>query len=93
MVLAAKALLEKNPNPSEADVRDAFSGILDRESGYVKPVQAVLQAAAIMRGEEPDEVMPMLLKLLNKCDVRNPAGSAKFLRRKLKEYRIVAEVH
>ncbi len=58
MVLAAKALLEKNPNPTEAEVRDALSGILDRETGYVKPVQAVLEAAAILRGEEPTTVEP-----------------------------------
>ncbi len=58
MILAAKALLEKNPNPTEAQVRDALSGILDRETGYVKPVQAVLEAAAILRGEEPTAVEP-----------------------------------
>ena len=56
MILAAKALLEKNPDPSEAEVRDALSGILDRESGYVKPVQAILEAAAVLRGEEPTPV-------------------------------------
>lgn len=54
MVLAAKSLLARNPNPTEADVRDALSGILDRETGYVKPVQAILVAAALLRGEEPD---------------------------------------
>lgn len=58
MVLAAKALLEKNPNPTEVEVRDALSGILDRETGYVKPVQAVLEAAAVLRGEEPTTVEP-----------------------------------
>lgn len=61
MILAAKALLEKNPNPSEADVRDALSGILDRETGYVKPVQAVLEAAAVLRGEEPTKIEPIVL--------------------------------
>jgi putative selenate reductase molybdopterin-binding subunit len=61
MILAAKALLEKNPNPTEAEVRDALSGILDRETGYVKPVQAVLEAAAILRGEEPTKVEPNVL--------------------------------
>ncbi len=61
MVLAAKALLEKNPDPSEEEVRDALSGILDRETGYVKPVQAILEAAAIMRGEEPEDVTPIVL--------------------------------
>ncbi len=51
MVLAAKALLDRNPNPTEADVRDALSGILCRCTGYLKPVQAILRAAAAMRGE------------------------------------------
>ncbi len=58
MILATKALLAKNPNPTEAEVRDALSGILDRETGYVKPVQAVLEAAAVLRGEEPTTVEP-----------------------------------
>jgi putative selenate reductase molybdopterin-binding subunit len=61
MILAAKALLAANPNPSEAEVRDALSGILDRETGYVKPVQAILEAAAIMRGEEPTTIEPNVL--------------------------------
>ncbi len=56
MILAAKALIEKNPTPTEADVRSALSGILDRETGYLRPVHAVLRAAAIIRGEAPDNV-------------------------------------
>jgi len=52
MILAAKALLDRNPQPNEAEVRDARSGVLCRCTGYLKPVQAVLRAAAIMRGEE-----------------------------------------
>jgi putative selenate reductase molybdopterin-binding subunit len=51
MVLAAYALLKSNADPTEAEVRDALSGNLCRCTGYVKPVQAVLRAAAIMRGE------------------------------------------
>ncbi len=50
-ILAAKSLLEKNPNPSEAEVREAIAGVLCRCTGYAKPVQAVLRAAAMMRGE------------------------------------------
>ncbi len=50
-ILAAKALLDRNPNPTEAEVREAISGVLCRCTGYVKPVQAVLKAAAVMRGE------------------------------------------
>jgi len=51
MILAAKSLLVSNPNPSEDQVRDAISGVLCRCTGYEKPVQAVLRAAAQMRGE------------------------------------------
>jgi putative selenate reductase molybdopterin-binding subunit len=52
MVLAGKALLKRNPDPSEAEVREGLSGILCRCTGYIKPVQAILRAAAILRGEE-----------------------------------------
>ncbi len=52
-ILAAKALLDKNPNPSEEEVREAISGVLCRCTGYLKPVQAVLRAAAVLRGDEP----------------------------------------
>jgi putative selenate reductase molybdopterin-binding subunit len=52
-ILAAKSLLEKNANPTEAEVREAISGVLCRCTGYLKPVQAVLKAAAEMRGEAP----------------------------------------
>lgn len=54
-ILAAKSLLEKNPNPSEAEVREAISGVLCRCTGYLKPVQAVLKAAAEIRGDAPLE--------------------------------------
>ncbi|HKF39083.1 MAG TPA: 2Fe-2S iron-sulfur cluster-binding protein, partial [Ktedonobacteraceae bacterium] len=51
MLLSAYALLKRSPNPTAGEVRDALSGNLCRCTGYVKPVQAVLRAAAIMRGE------------------------------------------
>jgi putative selenate reductase molybdopterin-binding subunit len=56
MVLSAYALLKSNPRPTEEEVRDALSGNLCRCTGYVKPVQAVLRAAAIMRGEPVEPV-------------------------------------
>jgi len=46
MILSAKALLDRNPHPTEAEVRDALAGNLCRCTGYVKPVEAVLAAAA-----------------------------------------------
>ncbi|MDY0124692.1 MAG: molybdopterin-dependent oxidoreductase [Anaerolineaceae bacterium] len=49
MILAAKALLDENPDPSEAEVREALSGVLCRCTAYVKPVQAILAAAAKIR--------------------------------------------
>ena len=52
-ILAAKALLEKNPNPTEGEVREAISGVLCRCTGYLKPVQAILTAAAMLRGDQP----------------------------------------
>ena len=57
-LLAAQALLEQNPNPTEAEVRDALSGVLCRCTGYAKPVAAVLRAAAILRGEEEPPAIP-----------------------------------
>lgn len=51
MLLAASELLKQNPDPTEAEVRQALSGVLCRCTGYLKPVQAVLRAAAFLRGE------------------------------------------
>jgi putative selenate reductase molybdopterin-binding subunit len=53
MVLTSMELIDRNPNPSEAEVREALSGVLCRCTGYVKPVQAVLMAASFLRGEKP----------------------------------------
>ena len=53
LILAGKALLDRNPAPTEAEVRDAISGIISRETGYIKPVHAILRAAAYLRGEDP----------------------------------------
>jgi len=52
MLLSAYALLKRKPSPTRDEVRDALSGNLCRCSGYEKPVQAVLRAAAVMRGEK-----------------------------------------
>ncbi len=49
MILAAKALLDRNPNPSEADVREVMTGNYCRCTGYVKPVEAVMAAAKASR--------------------------------------------
>ena len=48
-IVASKALLEKNPNPTEKDVRFWLAGNLCRCTGYDKIVRAVLDAAEKMR--------------------------------------------
>jgi putative selenate reductase molybdopterin-binding subunit len=55
-ILAAKELLDRNSHPTEREVREVLSGVLCRCTGYLKPVQAVLRAAAVMRGEKVDPV-------------------------------------
>jgi len=50
ILVAAKALLERNPDPSETEVRFWLAGNLCRCTGYDKIVRAVLDAAAEMRG-------------------------------------------
>jgi len=48
MILAAKALLDVNPNPTRDEVKEALAGNLCRCTGYVKIIDAVLAAAQEM---------------------------------------------
>ena len=48
-LVSAKALLDKNPDPSETEIRYALAGNLCRCTGYDKIVRAVQDAAAQMR--------------------------------------------
>ena len=52
-ILAAKALLDTNPDPSQQEVRDGLAGNLCRCTGYTKMIDAVLHAARELRGQ-PD---------------------------------------
>jgi aerobic carbon-monoxide dehydrogenase small subunit len=49
-LVAAKALLDRNPTPTEHEVRYGLAGNLCRCTGYDKIVRAVLDAAAVMQG-------------------------------------------
>jgi aerobic carbon-monoxide dehydrogenase small subunit len=51
VVIASKALLERNPDPSESEVRYWLAGNLCRCTGYDKIIRAVLDAGAVMRAE------------------------------------------
>jgi carbon-monoxide dehydrogenase small subunit len=48
MLIAAKALLDENPSPTEAEIRSAIAGNLCRCTGYVRIVQAIQSAMASM---------------------------------------------
>jgi carbon-monoxide dehydrogenase small subunit len=50
-IVAAKALLDRNPNPTEHEVRYWLAGNLCRCTGYDKIVRAVLDAAETMRAQ------------------------------------------
>ena len=54
MILTAKALLDRNPNPTEDEIREAISGNLCRCTGYVRIVEAIRYAADLLR-KEADE--------------------------------------
>jgi carbon-monoxide dehydrogenase small subunit len=53
-LLTAQELLEKNPDPTRDEIKEALSGNLCRCTGYIKIYEAVELAAARMRGEEAD---------------------------------------
>ncbi|MCP5037860.1 MAG: (2Fe-2S)-binding protein [Rhodobacteraceae bacterium] len=50
ILIAAKALLKKNPDPTESEVRFWLAGNLCRCTGYDKIIRAIQDAAAEMRG-------------------------------------------
>jgi carbon-monoxide dehydrogenase small subunit len=49
VLMAARALLDRNPDPSEEQVREALVGNLCRCTGYIRIVSAILQAARTQR--------------------------------------------
>ncbi len=48
MIMAAESLLRKNPNPDEAEIKEALGGNLCRCTGYVKIIRSVQAAAGEM---------------------------------------------
>jgi len=52
ILMAAKALLGKNPAPTREEIRAALAGNLCRCTGYIKILEAVEGAAAVLRGED-----------------------------------------
>jgi aerobic-type carbon monoxide dehydrogenase small subunit (CoxS/CutS family) len=56
MILTAKVLLDENPDPTEAEVRQALSGNLCRCGNYPRITECVLDAAEIMRAQREHEI-------------------------------------
>lgn len=54
MILNAKSLLERIPDPDEKEIRDAISGVLCRCTGYQKIVHAI-KAAGHDKGQTPQD--------------------------------------
>lgn len=52
MVMAAKALIDRNPDPTPGEVKKAIRGNVCRCTGYKKIIAGIRRAAAILRGEE-----------------------------------------
>ena len=50
MILASKALLDENPNPSEAELKHFMHGNICRCTGYKKIIESIMAAAKKMRG-------------------------------------------
>lgn len=51
VLMSAKALLDENPDPTRQDIRDALSGNLCRCTGYTKMIEAVEDAARVLRDQ------------------------------------------
>ena len=56
VIMSSKALLDANPNPSVAEIRDALAGNLCRCTGYTKMIEAVQESAKAMRGRKSERV-------------------------------------
>ena len=52
MIMSAKALLDKNPSPSEEEIREEIAGNFCRCTGYTKIIESVQAASASMKGGE-----------------------------------------
>jgi carbon-monoxide dehydrogenase small subunit len=49
MILSAKSLLDRNPGPSEEEIKDALSGVLCRCGSYKKIIEAVRAAGGVIQ--------------------------------------------
>ena len=50
-IISAVGLLQRNPDPSELEIREAISGNVCRCTGYIAIIEAIHRAAAVLRGD------------------------------------------
>lgn len=63
VLISARALLDRNPQPNDVEIRDALVGNLCRCTGYVRIVKAVKAAAAEMRRQSAlHEPLPLVVE-------------------------------
>mgnify|MGYP001610944263 CR=1 FL=1 len=58
IILSAKALLDENSNPTVQEIKDALSGNLCRCTGYTKMIEAIQEAARVLRAETAERTTP-----------------------------------
>jgi len=54
MIMASQALLERNPDPTDGEIREALAGNLCRCTGYVQILEAVREAARAIRSQKAE---------------------------------------
>jgi len=55
-IMASKVLLDENSDPDVTEIRDALSGSLCRCTGYTKMIEAVQEAARVLRNESAKQL-------------------------------------
>jgi len=103
-ILSAKALLDRNPDPTEDEIRRSLNAVLCRCTGYVRVVDAVQRAAAAMRGEkvEPfrhiEQMLPTVIEQIELPEAfyrqdgsRNPLPPLVFTPKEMAKTKIVGK--
>ena len=62
MVMAAKALIDQNPKPTEDEIKKAIRGNICRCTGYKKIIAGINRAAAVLRGDEEIKFVAQFLQ-------------------------------